>query len=140
MTDIEKAIKNLDGHTICLCKGDDIITDDGKGISPMMKFIAAGKDLSGYSAADMIVGKAAAMLFVKAGIKAVHGKVMSNAGKAYLESKGIACTFDTLADNIIDRSGKDICPMEKTVSTIDDPEKGYEALKAKIAQMRSRKN
>lgn len=31
----------------------------------MMKFIGMGKDLKGYSAADMIVGKAAAMLFCK---------------------------------------------------------------------------
>lgn len=140
MTDIERAIENLSGHTICLCKGENIITDDGKGISPMMKFIGENKGISGYSAADIIVGKAAAMLFVKAGISAVHGKVMSYAGKEYLESRGIPCTYDTLTENITDRSGKDICPMERTVSAIEDPDVGYEALKAKIAEMRNKKS
>lgn len=38
--------------------GGDIITDDGRGISPMVKFTGMGKDLKGYSAADMIVGVA----------------------------------------------------------------------------------
>ncbi len=55
----------------------------------MMKFIGMGKDLKGYSAADMIVGKAASMLFVKAGICAVHGKVMSEAASEYLEAHHI---------------------------------------------------
>lgn len=139
MSDIERAKENLGGHAICLCKGDSIITDDGRGISPMMKFIGENKDLSGYSAADIIVGKAAAMLFVKAGVVAVHGKVMSKAGKEYLENHGIICTFDTLTDNIIDRSGKDICPMEKTVAAISEPDLGYEALRVKIAEMRGGK-
>ncbi len=139
MSDIERAKENLGGHAICLCKGDSIITDDGRGISPMMKFIGENKDLRGYSAADIIVGKAAAMLFVKAGVVAVHGKVMSKAGKEYLESHGISCTFDTLTDNIIDRSGKDICPMEKAVAHISEADVGYEALREKIAEMRGGK-
>lgn len=139
MSDIERAKENLGGHSICLCKGGSIITDDGRGISPMMKFIGENKDLKGYSAADIIVGKAAAMLFVKAGVVAVHGKVMSKAGKEYLESHGISCTFDTPTDNIIDRSGKDICPMEKTVAHISEADAGYEALRGKIAEMRGGK-
>ena len=131
MTDIEKAIQNLSGHSICLCRDDEIITDDGRGISPMMRFLAERKDLKGYAAADVIVGKAAAMLFVKADIVCVHGIVMSESGKDYLESSGISCTYDTLTDKIINRQGTDICPMEMTVTNIDDAEKGYEALAAK---------
>ena len=72
MTDIEIAKKHLDGHSICLCRDNDIITDGSRGIAPMMKFIASGKNLQGYSAADIIVGKAAAMLFVKAGFLFVN--------------------------------------------------------------------
>ena len=139
MTDIERAAANLDGHSICLCRGGEIITDDGRGISPMMRFIAEGRELKGFSAADVIVGKAAAILFVKAGIVCVHGKTMSEAGKAYLEAHGIPCTFDTLTEKIINRQGTDICPMEKTVADIDDTEKGYEALRLTIAKLSGRK-
>ena len=132
MTDIQIAKANLAGHSICLCKDGGIITDDGRGISPMMRLIAEGRDLSGYSAADVIVGKAAAMLFVKAGIVEVFGKVISAAGRDYLIRHNIPCSWDTLTEKIINRKGDDICPMEKTVADIYDAEEGYEALKAKL--------
>ena len=137
MTDIALAKANLDGHSICLCRAGEIITDDGRGISPMMKFIAEGKDLSGCSAADLIVGKAAAMLFVKAGIVCVHGKTMSESGKAYLEAHGTPCTYDILTEKIINRQGTGICPMEQTVAETDSADAGYEALAAKLAEMRA---
>ena len=135
MTDIEIAKANLSGHSICLCKDGDIITDDGRGISPMMRFIHEGRDLSGYSVADVIVGKAAAMLFVKAGIVAVYGKVISAAARDYLQQHGIPCSWDTLTVKIINRKGDDICPMEKTVAEFEDVEQGYLALKHKMQEM-----
>lgn len=136
MTDAELAISALRGHSIALCRDGEIIVDDGRGISPMMKFIGAGMELSGYSAADVIVGKAAAMLFVKAGVVSVHGSTMSEAGKAYLESHGVACTWDILTERIKNRAGTDICPMEKAVAEISDAEAGYAALKRRIEEMK----
>lgn len=126
---------NLNGHSICLCKNGEWFTDDGRGISPMMRFLSEGRDLSGYAVADMIVGKAAAMLFVRAGISAVYGKVMSTAGRDYLNKHNIPCSWDTLTESIINRKGDDICPMEKTVAKIEDTEQGYLALKRKLREI-----
>ena len=106
----------------------------------MMRYIHEGRDLSGYSAADIIVGKAAAILFVKAGIAAVYGKVMSIAGRDYLIRYNIPCSWDTLTENIINRKGDDICPMEKTVAEISDAEEGYEALKEKLLALSKTNN
>lgn len=138
MTDIETAVQNLDGHSICLCRDGEFFTDDGRGISPMMRFIAEGKKLEGYSAADVIVGKAAAMLFRKAGIVSVHGRVMSESGRSFLENCGIPCTYEVLTERIINRQGTDICPMEKAVEETDDVETGYAALKKRLEELRSR--
>lgn len=138
MTDIEIAVKNLEGHSICLCKNSKYFTDDSKGISPMMKFIAEKKDLSGYAAADIIVGKAAAILFVKAGIISVYGKIMSKAAKLFLEEHNILYSYGTLTEKIINRSGTDICPMEKTVANINDIEIGYIKLKEKLTELKSK--
>lgn len=101
MTDIELAKDALSAHSIALYRNGEIITDDGRGISPIMKFIAECRQLAGYSAADVIVWKAAAMLFVKAGVTCVHGNTMSHPGKEFLESHGIACTYDVLTERII---------------------------------------
>jgi hypothetical protein len=135
MTDLQTAVMNLGGHSVCLCKSGEWFTADGRGIAPVLKLMAERGDLSGHSAADVIVGKAAAMLFVKAGISAVHGRVMSEAGKKYLEERGIPCTWDTLTEKIINRAGTDVCPMEKTVADIEDAELGYKALCAKVIEM-----
>ncbi len=91
MTDLDTAKAHLSGHSLCLCKDGAWFTDDGRGISPMLRLIGENRGLRGYAAADIIVGKAAAMLFVKAGVAAVYGEVMSKAGKAYLEAHGIPC-------------------------------------------------
>lgn len=136
MTDLEYAIQNLGGHSICLCKDGKCISDDGKGLSPMIKFISEEMDLSGYSAADVIVGKAAAMLFAKAGVTAVYGKVMSKSAADFLEAQAIQYSFETLTDKIINRLGTDTCPMEKVVEHADDPDQAYISLKSKLDEMR----
>ncbi|MBQ8921860.1 MAG: DUF1893 domain-containing protein [Oscillospiraceae bacterium] len=136
MTDLEAAKTHLEGHSICLCRGSEVITDDGRGISPMMRLIAEGKDLRGFSAADVIVGKAAAMLFVKAGVVSVHGNIMSESGRAYLTAHGIPCTCGTLTERIINRQGTGVCPMEQTVAALSDPEEGYAALCRRLAEMK----
>lgn len=136
MTDIEIAKQNLNGHSICLCKNGKFFTDDGRGISPMMRFIAKGLDLSGYSAADIIVGKAAAMLFVKAKIASVYGEVMSKSAAEFLEKNNILFSYKVMTDKIINRRGDGACPMELTVESIDDCDTAFTALSDKLKSMR----
>ena len=128
MTDIELAKQHLSGHSICLSRNGGYFTDDARGIAPMMRLLAQGKDLRGYAVADVVVGKAAAMLFVKAGIAEVYAKTMSQSGKAYLLAHGVPCTCEVLTEHIINRTGTDICPMEKAVMDICDVEEGYAGL------------
>ncbi|MDE5721417.1 MAG: DUF1893 domain-containing protein [Clostridia bacterium] len=135
MTDLETAVNNLAGHTICLCKDGSCIYSEKRGIAPIMNLIADGVDLNGYSVADKVVGKAAAMLFVGCGVKQVFAKTLSLNGKIVLERFGIPYSYETLAKNIINRDGTDICPMEKTVLNIEDIEEGYSALKSKLKLM-----
>lgn len=139
MRDLNRAKALLDGHTCVMCKEETIYISQKTGIAPILDWLADGTDLSGFSAADKIVGKAAALLFVLAGIKAVHGEVMSKAGLAVLQAHGIACTYGSLTDHIINRRGDGICPMEETVQTIDDPDLAHKALAAKREHLRHRK-
>ena len=135
MTDIEIAKNNLAGHTICLCKDGDCLYSEKRGITPIMGLIADSVDLAGYSVADKVVGKAAAMLFVKCGIKQVFAKTLSQNGRNILERFNIPYEYETLTEKIINRDGTDICPMEKTVLNIEDIEEGYTALKNKLKQL-----
>lgn len=141
MTDLEKAksILNEQNCSVVLCKQGDIITKNGRGISPLLELIAEGKELSSFSAADRIVGKAAAMLFSYMNVTAVYGEVMSRAGYEYLASKKITAKYGTLCENIINRKGDDICPMEKAVKNITDQTEAFEALKRRRDELMSQK-
>ena len=129
MTDLQIAKNNLAGHTICLCKGGKYIHSVRRGISPIMGFIESGADLRGYSVADVVVGKAAALLFVKCGITHVFAKTLSEYAKRILELYGVDYEYGLLTERIINRAGTDTCPMEKAVMNTDDPEEAYVILK-----------
>ncbi len=139
MTDIEIAKSNLSGHTICLCKDGNCLYSERRGIAPMMNFIANGTDMRGYSVADLVVGKAAAMLFVLSGIKSVFAKTLSKSGEEILKRYEIPYEYETLTDKIINRDGTDICPMEKAVSVTEDPQEAYDLLSERIKSMTSKK-
>ncbi|MBQ8533863.1 MAG: DUF1893 domain-containing protein [Clostridia bacterium] len=139
MTDIETARKLLESKdcSVVLCKECKTIEKFSRGIAPLMEIIDSGEDVSGFSAADKIVGKAAAMLFSYMNIKEVYGEVMSRLGYEYLCSKNIPATYTTLTENIINRKGDGICPMEKTVTDIIDERFAVEALRQKIFELKS---
>lgn len=124
------------GFTCVLCRGSDVITSSTAGISPVLDLIHDGCDLRGYSIADKIVGKAAAMLFVYAGIKTVHAQVLSETGAEILSKYGIDFTYDTITEYIINRRGTGMCPMEDAVKDINEPEAAYKAIYERREQLR----
>lgn len=138
MSDLENAKSRLkrDGCTCVLCKGDTVHTSHQKGISPMVDLLDSGTDLRGFAAADKIVGKAAAMLFVLAGISVLHAEVLSRTAAAVLEKYNIPYTYGILTDAIINRKGSGLCPMEEAVADIEDPAAAFLAVKHKREQLR----
>ena len=92
-------------------------------------------DLTGFSAADKVVGKATAYLYCLLGVKAVHSLVMSGAAAQVLEENGISATQDKLVENIINRQGTGICPFEEAVWQIRDPQEALVSIRNKMAQM-----
>ena len=139
MTDLQTAKNNLDWHTICLCREGKCLFSEKRGIAPMMDFIADSINLTGYSVADLVVGKAAALLFVKCGIKRVFAKTLSESARRVLELYGVDYEYETLTEKIINRDGTDICPMEKAVTGTDDIEEAYSILQNKLKILRSQK-
>lgn len=136
MTDLETAKASLAGHTLALARNGEVVTHDGRGISPMMEFLAAGRDLRGFSAADLVVGRAAAMLFVLAGVRSVYAETMSEGAREYLLAHGIPAEYGELTEGIRNRAGTGSCPMEAAVRGIDAPEEGYRVLAETIRKMR----
>lgn len=137
MNNIEKAKERLkNGASLVLYDGKEFIEENGKGLSPLLKLLSEKNDLSRFCAADKIIGKAAALLFVLLKIKNVYGEVLSRKAIPILEKYGINYSFGTVTDSIKNRYGTGICPMEQTVEGIDDADTALKAIKEKIKTMR----
>lgn len=124
-SDLEEA-KTLLAKDICtcvLCREGKTLTSIERGVMPLLTWLDSGLELRGYAAADKVVGKAAAFLYVLLGVTAVYAPVMSQPAWETLEQHGIAASCDRLTEAIRNRSNTGFCPMETAVWAIDKPEK-----------------
>lgn len=137
MSDLEQAkVKLQKGEYTCVvCKGDNLYTSTHRGVRPLMEWIEQGVDFVGYSAADKVVGKATAFLYVKLGVKEVYARVISKPALEVLCANQIVAEYDTLVDNIINRKGDGFCPFELTVLSTEDPATAYQLIQQKLAQL-----
>ena len=140
-SDIEKA-KELFGKgsfTCVLCRGEEVITSSEKGLRPLLKLIASGTDLSGFSAADKIVGRAAAYLYLILGVRAVYAPVMSHKAAVLLSENSVNVSYDEYPEDILNRLANGICPMEEAVKDCAEPNEALSAIKNRIAEMSAQK-
>lgn len=85
-----------------------------RGVKDLHKILADDRALlDGAFIADKVVGKGAAALMVAGGVREVYADVMSRAALSLFQQSGVAVEYGTLVDNIINRAGTDICPVEK---------------------------
>lgn len=137
MADIEKAKEALGTHSIALCKNGKVMTSDKRGVAPLAEFIRSGTDILGFSAADRVVGKAAAMLMINVGITEVFALTISESAEKLLKSHGTRVSFMTRAGRIMNRNKTDACPMESAVTDTDEIEIGCKIIFEKINKMRA---
>ena len=129
---------NAGSATFVIVKNGKIVSSDSpRGIAYTIKAFEDGK-LSGTFVADRIIGKAAAMIFSLAGVKACYGRTVSQSALKWLNDHNIKVTYGECTEHIINRTGDGICPMESTVKDTDNAQKALELLKAKVTELSGR--
>jgi len=111
------------GYTCFLIKDKEIYTSYHRGVKPLLEWLDEGVDLSGAVAADKVIGKAAAYLYVLLGVHYVYAGVISKPALGVFQKYGIVCHYDQMVDAIENRTKTGFCPMERAVWDIDEPEK-----------------
>ena len=134
---MEKARRILEesSFTCVLRKEETVYTATERGVKPLVRWLATGLDAKGFSAADKVVGKATAYLYVLLGVKAVYAHIMSEAAAEVLSRHGITAAPGKLVPHIINRQGTGICPFEEVVLEIHTPEEAYTAIREKMREM-----
>lgn len=123
------------GYTCVLCRENVLLTNSRRGIRPLLELLESGRDLHGFSAADKVVGKAAAFLYRLMGIEAVYAAVISRPAAEILANSGIRLHYGKMVPEIRNRTGDGLCPMEAAVQNIADPTAALQAIKDTLSSL-----
>ena len=113
-----------------LVRDEDILAQSsGRGIKPIYHAYIEGKEnFKAASVADRVIGKAASMFLIAGGIKSLYTDLISDIAYDMLSNHGISVEYLKKVPMILNRSGDDICPMEKLSSNVEDVDGLIEAI------------
>ncbi|MBQ8917946.1 MAG: DUF1893 domain-containing protein, partial [Oscillospiraceae bacterium] len=109
------------------------------GVKPLLNWLQQTSNWQGYCAADRVVGRAAAFLYLLMGVKQLYAGVLSQHALRLLEQHHIECEYGRLVPAIRNRAGDGFCPMESAVRNIDDPEEAVSVIKQTLEALQERK-
>lgn len=135
MTDNLKKAKDIlisEDLTLVLYNGKKLIKSEERGIKPLLDLYEKGNIYEDFCAADKVVGKAAAFIYVLLGIKKVYAPVLSSGALEVFKRYNVDVTYEQCCPFIINRAGDGICPMEKAVLYCVSPEKAYKEIFKKL--------
>lgn len=134
MDDLEfaKEILKEKNLSLVIVKNKKILFESSsKGIKDFVLAIEKLKNLlKGAGVADEIVGRAVAMLCIYSKIIAVFANTISENALIVLRKTKINIEFEKIVDKILNQNKTDICPFEKLVMKISEPEEAYKKIKS----------
>lgn len=111
----EAAIARLHaGDCSCVIRsGGETIVCRERGVRDLYRLLTESPAvLSGAFIADKVVGKGAAALMMLGGVAEVYTDVISRPALALFSQSDIKVAYGECVDNIINRKGDGICPVE----------------------------
>jgi len=129
-----------DGKAECVLVRDNRIlyVERGRGVSPLLNVYDHHRaEMEGAVVVDKVIGRAAACIAICGKVKHVHGEIMSEDAVEFLKENGITASSTLLVPRILNRKRDGLCPLEKSVEGIRDPEKALTALRAKVEALKS---
>ncbi len=137
MNDLKKAKELLANgeYTCVMVKNEEVYTSTHRGVKPLVTWYESDVDFTSFSAADKVVGKATAFLYILLKVKSVYAKVISKSALEVLKSNNIEIQYTDLVEHIINRQGDGICPFESAVMNCNTPQKAYIEIKNKMKEL-----
>ena len=135
--DLQKArdLLRQGGYTCVLCRGGKTVTHHKRGVAPLLEMLDSGESFENFCAADKVVGKAAAMLYVLLGVSAVWAEIISAPAEQVLLNSAIPVFYDRKVSAIRNRTDTGNCPMETAVWEISDCRAGEKAIRLALEKL-----
>jgi zinc transport system ATP-binding protein len=108
-----------------------LFSSEGKWLHPLFELedflSASGLQRDKLELRDRIMGRAAALLMVRLGLRRVHAEILSLPGKQVLEAHGVSFSWDRLVTAIG-------CQTESALAGIQDPQVAYAWLRQRAGR------
>lgn len=122
----------LKSHALVVAYNDGTVkTYDDNGIKPLFRHLENG-NFEGAYVFDKVTGKASALVLAYGGASKLYTGILSKEAIPVLEKYNIEYESEKTVDHIVNRTGDDKCPMEKTVESIEEPEEAFTVLKERF--------
>ena len=111
----------------------------GRGIAPALELYDHHPEvLHGADVFDLIVGKAAASIFILGGAKSVSALTISEAAANLLIQYHIPCSWQEKTKEIINRQGTGLCPFEQAVLSAQSAEECLPLIRSTLQFLRNK--
>lgn len=108
------ALLHASACSCVIANGERIESFHERGVKDLHRLLCDDRALlDGAFIADKVVGKGAAALMVAGGVQSVYTDVISQGALTLFSQSGVEVEYGVLVENIINRTGTDICPVEK---------------------------
>lgn len=126
----------------CSCvirNGDSVRIFRERGVADLYRLLHEEPALlRGAFVADKVVGKGAAALMVLGGVEAIFADVVSRPALELLAGAGIAVEYTVVVQNIANRAGTGICPVEQLCERAESAAECLPLIEGFIHKMKQR--
>lgn len=139
MSDLSRA-KELVRGGACTCAlvcGEKTVISQKRGVLPLLELYDSGEDYSAFSAADKVVGRAAAFMYVLLGVSELHAFIISEPALSVLREGGVRVSFSSRVEAIRNRTNTGLCPMETATRDIDNAEEALMAIRCTLEALKA---
>lgn len=138
MTENASIIMTNENLTCVIANKTEVIYKSSeRGINPLFNFINFSSGIGPFYLSDKIIGKAAALLCIKAGICEVQTIILSSPALQIFKDNSIIYKYDSLVPRIMNRTKSGLCPMEALSEGVESPEDMYLKIKKWLTSMKS---
>lgn len=125
------------GASCVIYNKGEIYSFYSKGVVDLYKLLTEHPELlSGAFVADKVIGKGAAALMALGKVASVYADVVSRPALSLLEYYAIKVEYGVVTDNIINRRGDGICPVEALTSPYSSAEECFKPIAEFIKKMK----
>jgi len=134
--EIARQILTQDALGFVIVKSEKVLASSREqGVRPFFDVIVNLEEaLSRAAVADRVVGKAIALLSIYAGIDAVYAHLASKPAMKSLEEASIRVSAKQVVPHILNREGIDLCPFEKLMYNVSDPDEAFSSIKTFLGE------